>query len=221
MALKFSTTKDAKGSINVLVYGRSGVGKTSLIATAPKPIIISTESGLLSIAKFDLPVIEISTLDDLMEAYEFVSTDKSLKKYKTVCLDSISDIAETVLADLIQNCKDPRQAYGQLAGGVGGAIRKFRDLKCSTYFIAKAEVYENSGGMQALRPSMPGKNLTNGIDYFFDELLCLRIGEDDDDKQYRYLQTQPTTTVDAKDRSRNLDPQEPPDLKKLFKKLQQ
>lgn len=217
--LKFTTTKEAGNSINVLIYGRSGTGKTTLIATAPKPIIISTESGLLSIKDYNLPVLEVNTLEDLYEAYEFVNSKKNLKKFKTVCLDSISDIAETILIDLQKNTKDGRQAYGQLNTAIAEIIRKFRDMSNSTYFIAKAEMYENAAGMQALRPSMPGRTLTNGIDYFFDELLCLRINEDDEDKTYRFLQTQPSSTVDAKDRSGNLSKIEKPDLKQLFKKL--
>lgn len=219
MALNFSTTKGASRDINVLVYGRSGVGKTTLIATAPKPIIISTESGLLSIAAYNIPVIEIETLDDLHEAYSYVNTKKMRKKFQTVCLDSISDIAETVLISLRKECRDARQAYGDLNMGMSEIIRLFRDMRMSTFFIAKAEIYENAGGMPALRPSMPGKTLTNGLDYFFDELLCLRINDDDDDKTYRFLQTQPTATIDAKDRSGKLNKIEKPDLKLLFKKL--
>jgi len=216
--LKFSSTKDAGESINLLVYGRSGVGKTSLIATAPSPIIISTESGLLSIKEYDLPVIEIQTLEDLHDAYDFVNSKKG-KKFKTICLDSISDIAESILIDLKKQYKDGRQAYGELNTNISEMIRKFRDLNKTTYFIAKSETYENPAGMQSLRPSMPGKKLTNDLDFFFDELLCLRINEDDEDNTYRYLQTQPTSTVDAKDRSGKLNKVEQPNLKQLFKKL--
>jgi len=217
--MKFTTTNEATEYLNVLVYGRSGVGKTKLIETAPKPIIISTEQGLLSIAGTGIPVLEVEIVDDLYEAYNFINTAKNLKKYKTVCLDSISDIAEAVLSDLKKTKKDPRAAYGELNTTIADVIRKFRDLPTSTYFIAKSETYENSAGMQAMRPSMPGKSLTNGLSFFFDEVLALRINEDDEDNTYRYLQTQPTLTVDAKDRSGNLNKIEKPDLKILFKKL--
>ncbi len=219
MAVTFTRTKQASKHNNLLVYGRSGVGKTTLIATAKKPLIISTESGLLSIADYDIPVIEIKDLDDFKEAYKFCKQKKILKKYDLIALDSISDIAETVLSHLKENVKDPRQAYGQLADSIGKLIRKFRDLDTSTYFIAKAEVYENAAGMQALRPSMPGKKLTNDIDYFFDVVLCLEINTDDEDKPYRYLRTQLTSTVNAKDRSNKLNAIEKPNLAYVMKKL--
>lgn len=221
MALKFTTTKSAGDNINILVYGRSGVGKTYLISTAPSPIIISTESGLLSISKHNIPVLEVQDLDDLWEAYEFINSKRG-KKYKTVCLDSISDIAEQSLSALRKKFKDNRQAYGELNVGVADAIRKFRDMKKNVYFIAKAEVYETASGLPGIRPNMPGRSLTADLPYFFDEVLCLRITNEDDEEEEnssRYLQTQPTDTIEAKDRSGRLDKTEPPDLNKLFKKL--
>jgi len=62
MAINRTTTTEAKTQgINVLVYGRAGVGKTTLIRTAPKPIIISIERGLLPLRDVtpSIPVIEI------------------------------------------------------------------------------------------------------------------------------------------------------------------
>lgn len=219
MALKFTNTSAAGEHINVLVYGRSGVGKTFLCASAPKPIIISTESGLLSIADYDIPVIEVQSLDDLLEAYDIVSSKKG-DKFTTVCLDSLSDIAEVVLSAFRKEYKDGRQAYGELNTGMADAIRKFRDLKRNVYFIAKSETYEMPSGMQGLRPKMPGRTLTADLPFFFDEVLCLMVSDEDEDgNTYRYLQTRPTATLEAKDRSGKLDKMEQADLKKLFKKL--
>ena len=64
--IKITSTKDfyLRG-IKCLVYGESGVGKTVLCSTAPDPIIISAESGLLSLRKKDIPVIEINSLKTL------------------------------------------------------------------------------------------------------------------------------------------------------------
>ena len=42
MAINLKTTKAyAQNGVKVLVYGQSGAGKTTLIKTAPKPIILS------------------------------------------------------------------------------------------------------------------------------------------------------------------------------------
>ena len=217
MALHFTTTSDASKFMNVIIYGKSGAGKTTLIKDLKKPIIISSEKGLLSIADYDLPVVEITSLSDLEEAYDYASSN--IKKFKTVVLDSLSDIAETVLIDLKKQNKDPRAAYGELGSSMNELIRKFRDLKIDTYFICKSETYETAAGIQAVRPSLPGKKLTNDVSYIFDTVLFLGINEDDEDNTYRYLQSESTSTVTAKDRSNKLSKLERPNLKAIFKKM--
>jgi len=226
MAVEYTTTKDKKLPINVLVYGRSGIGKTWLIPTCPKPIIISTESGLLSIAGDDfpeIPVIKVSTLEDLKVAFKTVKKNKG--KFKTVCLDSITDIAEAILSHLKKNTKHGAAAYGKLNEEIGDLIRDFRDLPMDSYFIAQLAYKENAAGIECARPAMPGNTLRNQLPYFFDEVLCLRFSgdEEEDDEEdttsYRYFQTAPDLAYDAKDRSGALDAMEEPDMKKIFKKI--
>jgi hypothetical protein len=66
---------------------------------------------------------------------------------------------------------------------------------------------------------MPGKTMTNGLSFFFDEVFALRIGKLGDGTTYRYLQTQPDLQYDAKDRSGRLKMVEEPDLTKVFNKI--
>ncbi|WP_163493093.1 AAA family ATPase, partial [Haemophilus influenzae] len=80
MAIKLTNTKEAtaKNGIKVCVYGQAGAGKTVLCATTPnleKTIIISAEAGLLSIAEADIDVIEIKSLQDLQDAYKWLTED--------------------------------------------------------------------------------------------------------------------------------------------------
>ena len=73
------------------------MGKTILCSTAPNPIIISAEKGLLSIADKDIPILEITSISELQQAFNIVKKGA----WETVCLDSISEIAEVVLAEYL------------------------------------------------------------------------------------------------------------------------
>lgn len=218
--IKLTTTKRSNDFAKVLVYGRAGVGKTRLIKTAPNPIIISTEDGLLSLKKFnEIKVIEVETIEDMEEAHAIV-TGKKCKDYQTVAIDSLSDIAESLLFDFKKRNKDPRKAYGELADELTRLIRLFRGIKNKNLYITtKQKRVEQEDGGELYFPSMPGRNLLDNIPYFFDEVLSLQVKKGEDEKDQRVLQCHPDYQYDAKDRSGNLDKYEKPDLTYLFKKL--
>jgi len=220
MAIKIQSTSQSVNSVKALIFGESGVGKTKLAATAPTPLILNAEGGLLSLAGDNLDSVDIKTVKDVMDVYEFITESADAKKYETIILDSVSDVAEVYLSTLKKKFTDPRQAYGVLADDVGDMIRAFRDIKHKhVYFIAKAGRVEDENGIGEIKSIMPGKTLTNGLPFFFDEVMALRIGKLEDKSTYRYLQTSGTVGYKCKDRSGALDLQEEPDLTKLFHKI--
>lgn len=223
MALKFTTTDQAAQlhGVKMLIYGTSGVGKTTLCATAPQPIILSAEAGLLSLRKFQIPVIEIRTVDDLTEAHRWCQQAAEARQFATVCIDSITEIGEVVLANAKRQVKDPRQAYGELIEKMMTTIKAFRDLQGKhVYMAAKAEpVKDEMTGVVRYMASMPGSKLGPQLPYLFDEVFRLGINKTPQGEQYRFLQTQPDLQYDAKDRSGALDPIEPPDLNHVISKI--
>jgi hypothetical protein len=223
MAIQLKSTKDAAyDGIKMLVCGPAGAGKTTLCSTTGEPtIIISAESGLLSLRGFDIPVIEVKTLDQLYEAYDYVANDANGQSFSWVCLDSISEIAEVVLNYEKKNAKDPRQAYGSLAEKMTDLIRAFRDLPGrNVLFLCKQEKSKDEQtGAMLYGPSMPGNQLKNGIEYFFDEVLTLRVEKDADGNPTRWLQTQRDFNYSAKDRSGALDMFEQPDISSIAAKI--
>lgn len=220
MAIQLKNTKAlASNGVKVLVYGFAGAGKTSLIATCPDPIILSAEGGLLSIAGTDIPYIEISTMDDLRDAYEWCKSEEA-SQFKTICIDSISEIAEVVLNHAKKNTKDGRAAYGEMNDAVTEIIRSFRDLNGkNVYMSAKCEKQQDETGKLLYFPSMPGNKTAQGLPYFFDEVLALRVEKDDEGKNQRALMCDGDGLWSAKDRSGKLDSWEAPDLGEIFKKI--
>lgn len=224
MALNFTTTDKASADqgVKVLVYAESGIGKTTLCATAPAPLIISAESGLLSLRKFSIPVITIKTLQDLNDAYNWVAAGKQgADQFQTICIDSITEIGEVVLAAAKKSVKDPRQAYGELIEKMLEAIKNFRDLPGkNVYMAAKMErAKDELSGMMLYGPSMPGAKLGPALPYYFDEVFNLRVMQTTDGQKYRALVTQPDMQYVAKDRSGALDAIEPPNLATIFSKI--
>lgn len=223
MAIRLSTTRQSAqfAGLKVLVYGQSGAGKTRLIGTTGgSPLIISAEAGLLSLRDLDLPVIEVSTIEDVHEAYRFVTQSEDAKPFDWICLDSLSEIAEVVLAAEKRATRDPRQAYGALQDAMGELIRAFRDLPRNVYMSAKQErAKDETTGAMLYTPSMPGQRLGQQLPYWFDFVLALRVEKDTEGNITRALQTVGDFQYLAKDRSGALDPYEAPDLAAIAAKI--
>lgn len=224
MAIKLTTTKQAAqiNGVKILTYGGAGAGKTTLCATTGEPtVIISAEAGMLSLRNYDIPVIEVASLGDVHESYRFIVESAEAKDFRWVCLDSISEIAEVVLATEKKNTKDPRQAYGLLADQMYELLRAFRDIPGRhVYMSAKQErLQDAASGAMLYGPSMPGAKLGQGIPYLFDEVFVLRSEKGEDGTIYRTLQTSQDYQYVAKDRSGVLDMFEEPNLQHIANKI--
>ena len=206
--------------VKVLVYGQAGAGKTSLIKTLPSPIVLSAEGGLLSIQDADISYISIDGMDTLKEAYLWLTESKEAQAYKSVALDSISEIAEVVLNAEKKATKDPRQAYGVMQEQMADIIRAFRDLpNRHVYMSAKLEKQQDEMGRILYSPSMPGNKTGQSLPYFFDEVLALRIERDTDGNTQRALMCDSDGLWLAKDRSGKLGSWEAPDLSAIIAKI--
>jgi phage nucleotide-binding protein len=206
--------------VKLLVYGQAGAGKTSLIRTLPKPVVLSAEGGLLSIQDADIPFIEITSMEELQEAYMWCRDSEEAKDFETIALDSISEVAEVVLNHELKTNKDGRAAYGELNAQMTGLIRAFRDLPSKhVYFSAKLEKSQDEMGKLLYNPSMPGKSLTQSLPYFFDEVLALRVERDSEGVNQRAIMCDTDGLWLAKDRSGKLEPWEAPDLGEIIRKI--
>ena len=221
MAINVKTTGGLSADgVKLLVYGQAGVGKTTLIKTLPAPIVLSAEGGLLSIQDADLPYIEISDVETLREAYEWLAGSAEAAQYKSVALDSLSEIAEVVLVAEKKIAKDPRQAYGAMQEQITEIIRAFRDLPGRhIYMSAKVEKTQDESGRMLYAPSMPGNKIGQSLPYFFDTVLALRVEKDADGVTQRALMCDSDGLWLAKDRSGKLAPWEPTDLGAIIAKI--
>lgn len=212
----------AQPFVKVLIPGESGAGKTRALAQLPDVVILSAEEGLLSIRAEDKPYIQINGIADLYDAYEWLTSSEEAKAFNAVGIDSISEIAEVVLATERRTgvgAKDPRAAYGEMQDKMAGVIRAFRDLgDRHVLMTAKIEKGATENGEIRYVASMPGKRLTADLPYYFDEVLPVRVHKNGDVTE-RAFQCHDDGVWHAKDRSGRLDAWEPYDLDALIKKI--
>lgn len=236
--MKITSTKNVGiDRLKALVYGKAGIGKTTLASTLPgKTLIISAESGLLSIAKFDLPVFDI-TVDDngqsvpitkrydrLAEVFKYLETDEAIKIYDNIFIDSLTEISQNLSEKLqaeFTDSKDTIKMWGEYSKKMKAMIKAFRDLPYyNVIFSALEKEDQDEFKRKLIRINVQG-TVASDIPAFFDEVFYYTIVDADDGTAKRALITQPSSRAVAKDRSGKLELIEEPNLTSVFKKIKQ
>ena len=219
--IKSTASIQQQAKINALIYGDSGVGKTRLALTCDRPLVISAEGGLLSLAGHDVPYIEVNDIKSAREAVGYAI--KHASEYGTIIFDSLSEIAEIVLADALQKTPDPRKAYPEAEAAVTRLIRQLRDLPCSVIWIGKSTVVQDDMGRRIHAPMVPGSKFQDKLPYLLDlvgRLVVDTVQKDDGTVSHRRtLRFVPDGTFTAKDRSGKLPELCPANIKKIVEHI--
>lgn len=203
----------------LLVYGPSGVGKTTLATTTPDPsktLVLSAEGGTLSIADSGVHCVQVNELHDVRRTVAWLK--KNAAAFDWIILDSVTEIAEVVLAEEKEKSKDGRAAYGEMATKMTGVLKAFRDLPANVVVIAATRTRDDDGQL-VLGPDTPGNKLAERLPYLFDEVLYYHAKRGEDGTIKRALLTTNDGKRIAKDRSGKLDQWERPDLAALAEKI--
>lgn len=179
MKIQSTKSEGVANCVNVLLYGRAGIGKTVALSRAPAPLILSAEAGLLSLSKTDTPYAVITSVDDLREAFVWLQGSDEAKQYQTVCIDSLSEICDIAFED----CKrrvgtKPAELYPELRASVRPILASFRTL--DKHFIATArETVTQTKRDDVVKPAVVGNKLSDDIPYMFDIVLHYTLDADD------------------------------------------
>lgn len=158
--------------IKGLVYGNPGMGKTRLLASAPQPcLVLSAEKGLISLKNYAMPYVNITSLLELQQVRQWLLSDRSSYQFPSIGIDSISDIAESLLGTekLKKNADAHGRAYGIMADMIEAELKAFRDLPSRhVIMIAKLGTATDEFNRRYNAPDFPGKQLVKDAPYVFD-----------------------------------------------------
>lgn len=220
--MNIQNTRDlSKRSVNVVVYGFPGTGKTTLVRTLSNPLLISVEGGTLSLAGEDIAVVEVRSSKEFEEALTYVMENPTA--FGSVALDSFTELAKIVLAEEQEKAsgsKNGWEAYGNLNKIMKAYLRALRDLPLDVYVSALcAKDKDQASGVMYWYPEAPGSQLSNEITALFDEVLFLTNNLNEKGELIRSLQTFNDGQAIAKDRSGRLEPWEDVDLTAVINKI--
>lgn len=119
MSVLSAVSKPKDRPVIVTVCGDSGMGKTSLAATFPKPIVIRGEDGLQAIPQEKRPDAFplLQGADDLWEQLTALLNEEH--SYKTVIIDSVTALERLFMQHVIDSDPKKPRSLNQALGGYG------------------------------------------------------------------------------------------------------
>ena len=201
--------------VKALVYGPAGTGKTPLINTASRPLLLACEPGLLSMRNSNVPTWEAYETKKIEEFFTWFFKSDEVKNFDTLAIDSSSQMADIYLKDAEQTNKHGLAAYGEMADNT---MRHLRNLyykkEMHTYVIAK-EDYKSI----PKRPAFDGNVLPRDVPHLYDFILRLaKVNVPGVVGEVLAFQCNNSYDVMARNRTGNLNDYEEPHFGKLVAK---
>jgi hypothetical protein len=184
VAITVEDLADFNESINILVYGDSGVGKTPFVGGAPNAVFLSTEKGSISAKRFGstAKLIRATSWErveaaiDLLEAND----DPDITDITWVIVDSVTKMQQLLLRHLLKiNVEEERnkadidipqvQDHQKWQNMFKRFVDRLIDLDKNVVFVATAMHKEDPEGDDLVLPDIQGK------DYAIAQYLCAQM----------------------------------------------
>ena len=179
MAMHYMNTKDlGTKKVNMVIYGKSGLGKTPWAASGhDNPLLIDLEGGITSLEGEDVPLLQARTwaqLESIIMHLENLFKGKQVPD--TIIVDSLTEAADILHRE--RDGTNALQLFPFIKNSVIKIFNRFKSLPCHTIFICKEEVESrtlNNGekDISLRRPRLAGSKLTHELPYLTDCLLFI------------------------------------------------
>lgn len=208
-------------SLSLVVHGESGVGKSWLGDTAPKPALVLDAEGGSRFTQsrktfwdgrseppqpdgtWDTCIVTTRSFPQVAQVYQWLASGRH--GFRSVVLDSLTEIQKRCLDDVAGVEQPTTQDWGALLRRMEMLVRQFRDLTMHPTRPLEAVVLicMTSEKGARFRPHVQGQ-LGITLPYFVDVVGYLFVQPDETGQLQRRLLVQPAGQFDAKDRTNRL-----------------
>lgn len=212
--------------VKAIIYGPAGSAKTPILNTAPRPVLLATEAGLIGMKGSTIPTYEAYTSQRVDEFFKWFFQSTETKAFDTLGIDSGSQVADIYLNAALSgtskqgNKKHGMAAYGEMATNTMEHLRTlFYTKQKHVYMICKEQIADVD--YQSLRrPYFPGQQLPVDVPHLYDFILRLaKTNVPGMAGEQLAFQCNGTMNIMARNRTGNLNDFEEPHFGKLVQKV--
>lgn len=214
--------------VKAIIYGPAGSAKTPILNTAPRPVLLATEAGLIGMKGSTIPTYEAYTSQRVDEFFKWFFNSTETKAFDTLGIDSGSQVADIYLNAALSgtskqgNKKHGMAAYGEMATNTMEHLRTlFYTKQKHVYMICKEQIADVD--YQSLRrPYFPGQQLPVDVPHLYDFILRLaKTNVPGMNGEQLAFQCNGAMNIMARNRTGNLNDFEEPHFGKLVIKAMQ
>lgn len=216
--------------LHFAVHGEGKVGKTSLVKTLPctdssKILYIGVDPGEVALRGMNLTRAIIPnnswTAEDLFDLIDQILPVAHTLEW--IVVDGMDEIGKRILLSKKDVSRDGRRVWTEANEAMDLWIKMIRDIDGPQKLFITHTAEKNDDGKFIYYPDMPGNEMKNAFNEYFDVIMCMRMIPDDEGGGYiRVLQT--SREVDPQyrvgDRTGCLNPFEAPDISAIIDKIE-
>lgn len=173
----------------VLLYAHHGWGKTYQCRYFEKQygkgLIISGESGLISLSDCEIDVVEFSSWDGAHDPDKGVFSFKGICRmiaspafaaegYKWLAIDSLTELSDRCMEEVEKGFKDPgdMRKWSEFSRQFKGALKWVRDLPYHVYITCLTKSVRNANDEIEYWPAVAQQAVAENLPAMFDHVFC-------------------------------------------------
>ena len=180
--------------LNVLVYGKSGTGKTSFACCFPHPFVFDFDKGMLSQRGRD---VDYETFKGATAYADFELRFKEMERncpYDTIIIDSITTMEEYCMDRALaanHRAMPTMNEWNILIADLKDLFMRATKIGKHLVVIAHEQLLQDDiTGEIIIRPQIVGKKLPAQLPLWFDEVYRAQVGRDKEgNPEYSLLTT--------------------------------
>lgn len=150
-----------KQTVAALIYGQSGMGKSTLACSAPKPVVFDFDGGITRVLDaYQVPTVQIDSFAQALEALKEV--EAAGDEYQTIVIDTASKMIDSITTHVCGTATPKIQQWGLINAEFKSFNRAVQSMGKNIVYIAQREV-EKDGDVNRYVPQFRASNYKDVI----------------------------------------------------------
>lgn len=171
MALELFSTEKMPSTVNVLLYGPAGAGKSTAAASAPGPVMFINLEGPNALhfarktaraADTEILEVRVDWGDDPRAYFREAFAAAKERNVNTIVIDTLGKLRDGIAFSIGGESPSLPQ-WGQVGKAMTTILRELRDSDMNTVLICHERVLDSDAGDRIVEPLVGGKTTTEAM----------------------------------------------------------